>query len=85
MKWTFLALLFVAVVSASVSEAGRYEASFGYHKPQRFPMIGRGLYDFLFGPWPPRPQSEDQRPVYNRPKPDFANDKVPDYDLYLLG
>ncbi len=49
-----------------------------------FSFSGQGIYDFLFGPYPRRPYN-NQRPSYNRPAQDFVNDKVPDYDLYLLG
>jgi len=46
--------------------------------------FGKGIFDFLFGPYPRRPYN-NQRPSYNRPAQDFVHDKVPDYDLYLLG
>ena len=53
------------------------------HEPRTYSYPGKGIYDFLFGPYPRRPNN--QRPSYNRPVQDFANDKVPDYDLYLAG
>ena len=74
---------FVVVTSNAASPSYRYGTA--ANEPRRTLGFGKGLYDFLFGPWPRRPNYEMQRPTYNRPKPDFANDKVPDYDLYLLG
>ena len=52
-------------------------------EPRTNSFSGKGIYDFLFGPYPRRPNN--QRPSYNRPVQDFANDKVPDYDQYLFG
>ncbi len=74
---------FVVVTSNAASPSYRYGTA--ANEPRRTPGFGKGLYDFLFGPWPRRPNYETQRPTYNRPKPDFANDKVPDYDLLPFG
>ncbi len=55
--------------------------------------LSGGLFKLLFSPYPkPLANSYRQRPGYGHhnyyttsPKPDFENDKYPDYDLYLLG
>ena len=84
-----LTLLCIFIGSFMIGTINAASPSYRYggaaNDPYQSPGFGRGLYDFLFGPWPRRPNYETQRPTYNRPKPDFANDKVPDYDLYLLG
>lgn len=55
--------------------------------------FGDGLVKFFFGPYPkPLQNGYGHRPGYGyhgyrttSPKPDFEKDKLPDYDLYLLG
>ena len=92
MNWNvfLFALIIVNITVDNISVVRSYNpTSYDYPPPtdqRRHPNFGYSIYDFLFGPWPRRPPGyEGSRPGYNRPKPDFANDKVPDYDLYLQG
>ena len=90
LRRTILCFILVASTIVAALSQSTYNSHYEPHysaptDPRLSPSFGRGIYDFLFGPWPRRPNYETQRPIYNRPKPDFANDKVPDYDLYLLG
>jgi hypothetical protein len=86
MNMTLLCIFIGSFMIGTINAASpSYRYGGAANDPYQSPGFGRGLYDFLFGPWPRRPNYETQRPTYNRPKPDFANDKVPDYDLYLLG